>query len=290
MNADSVQFIDVDKIDPFEPNRKPNPKLVEQIAQSLIEHKDLFYEGLLQPIGVKPNGDRYRGIFGNTRLAATKLAGRKTIACHVLPKDATPGDELKFSLKENHLRENESVESTLSRVQAYAAYANCSFAAAARKCGVSKSYVSKAKKISASLSIDAKAFAQSNSIGISILYLLTTAPEAKQLKLLEAYVAKELDRDAFARACRSTDMPKTKMARLDHVIDGVSGQFSFPEDANWELLESYFATLKRQFRKHRKNGIPCKLLHEVMVNGDQSPSKRSAQTEKELAGAGNVVS
>ena len=90
-----VNFIPTDKIDPSELQVRTHfePSEIEALAQSIKKH------GVLQPILVVQNGDRYKVIAGERRLRATKLAGLDRIPARVITSD----DE---SVHEVALREN----------------------------------------------------------------------------------------------------------------------------------------------------------------------------------------
>ena len=270
MSNNTVHFISVDLIDPMKPNRKADPELVQRIAQSLIDNEHLFYEGLMQPVGVKVTGDRFQQIFGNNRLQAAIFAKRKTIAAYVLSDDCSPDQELAFSLQENHLRAEEDMESTLARVQTYASYKRCSIAEAAKACGVNKSYVSKARKISDQLGPEAKALAKKHKVGLSLLYLIAPAkPQERQLELLNAYIDGQMDRDAIARAVKTKSTNKrNKSVSLNLTMDDITVKFVLPASVTYDQLAAILGSLKGKFNTHRKNGIPVKLLPEVMVGAD----------------------
>ncbi|HEV2810865.1 MAG TPA: ParB/RepB/Spo0J family partition protein, partial [Acidimicrobiales bacterium] len=69
----SAVEVSVDLIDPSPHNPRSDLGDLKELAGSI---KEL---GVLQPILVRPNGDRYDLIYGHRRLAATKLAERATV-------------------------------------------------------------------------------------------------------------------------------------------------------------------------------------------------------------------
>lgn len=93
-------MISVDIIDPnpYQPRKVFPQEEIESLAQSIGE------TGLLQPITVRPNGDRYQLIAGERRLRAHKLLGRPTI--EALISEAEEGDMAVFALAENIDRED----------------------------------------------------------------------------------------------------------------------------------------------------------------------------------------
>ncbi|MCX5831342.1 MAG: ParB/RepB/Spo0J family partition protein [Deltaproteobacteria bacterium] len=60
----------------------PDNRAMKQLAKSIHEN------GLLQVINVKREGDRYKTVFGNRRIAACKLIGLKTIRAEVKPAES----------------------------------------------------------------------------------------------------------------------------------------------------------------------------------------------------------
>jgi len=93
-------MISVDVIDPnpYQPRKVFPQEEIESLAQSIGE------TGLLQPITVRPNGDRYQLIAGERRLRAHKVLGKPTI--EALISEAEEGDMAVFALAENIDRED----------------------------------------------------------------------------------------------------------------------------------------------------------------------------------------
>jgi ParB family transcriptional regulator, chromosome partitioning protein len=93
-------MISVDVIDPnpYQPRKVFPQEEIESLAQSIGE------TGLLQPITIRPNGDRYQLIAGERRLRAHKLLGKPTI--EALISEAEEGDMAVFALAENIDRED----------------------------------------------------------------------------------------------------------------------------------------------------------------------------------------
>lgn len=76
---------------------RDDARLVE-LARSIQRH------GLLQPIGVVADGDRYRVVFGNRRFLAHRYNGAVEIVCRVLTTD--DADRLSAATAENVVRED----------------------------------------------------------------------------------------------------------------------------------------------------------------------------------------
>lgn len=93
-------MIPVEAIDPnpYQPRKIFPQEEIEALAQSIAE------AGLLQPIMIRPNGDRYQLIAGERRLRAHKHLGKPTI--EALVSEAEEGDMAVFALAENIDRED----------------------------------------------------------------------------------------------------------------------------------------------------------------------------------------
>ncbi|MGI5902385.1 MAG: ParB/RepB/Spo0J family partition protein [Desulfitobacteriia bacterium] len=95
---------------PDQPRRNFDQEKLQELADSIREH------GLLQPILVKPDGNRYHIIAGERRYQAAKLAGLDRIEC--LVKECTPLEMTEKALVENIQRTD------LSPVEEGLAYAH----------------------------------------------------------------------------------------------------------------------------------------------------------------------
>lgn len=99
-NADSQAQIDIDKIDtnPYQPRKIFNEEKLKELSDSILRN------GLLQPIVVTKNEDRYLLIAGERRLRATTLAGFDKIKAIILNVD---NDKLReLALIENIQRDD----------------------------------------------------------------------------------------------------------------------------------------------------------------------------------------
>lgn len=98
--GDDVRKIAVDQIDPnpHQPRTKFRPEAIEELAQSIRS------DGLIQPILVRPVGERYHLVAGERRLRASKVAGLAEIPAIVrdVPEDLL----LEIALVENIQRED----------------------------------------------------------------------------------------------------------------------------------------------------------------------------------------
>jgi len=95
-----LEQIAIDRIDrnPEQPRQTFDERSLEELAASLKAY------GQLQPIAVRPLGDRYIIIAGERRWRAAQIAGWKTIAA-IVREDMTEQEAFELSLMENVMRE-----------------------------------------------------------------------------------------------------------------------------------------------------------------------------------------
>lgn len=88
--AIDIQYVRLDLIDPssLNPRKTFLDGQLEELAGSIREH------GVLSPLMVRPQGDRFEIIFGERRYRASKLAGIETVPCRVENWDDTKVLEL----------------------------------------------------------------------------------------------------------------------------------------------------------------------------------------------------
>ena len=96
----SVTEVSIFDVDPKanQPRKSFNGESLAQLADSISAN------GVLQPILVRKNGDRYEIIAGERRFRASKLAGLNTVPVVII--DATDFESAKFALIENLQRED----------------------------------------------------------------------------------------------------------------------------------------------------------------------------------------
>ncbi|HEX6730073.1 MAG TPA: ParB/RepB/Spo0J family partition protein [Pyrinomonadaceae bacterium] len=92
--------IDIDAIDPgpMQPRTRFDEQALNQLAESIKSH------GIVQPILVRPRGNRYEVVAGERRWRAARLAGLTKIPAVV--RDVADGDLLEIALVENLQRED----------------------------------------------------------------------------------------------------------------------------------------------------------------------------------------
>lgn len=107
--TNQIKLINTSLIDPHPDNPRKNIGDVTDLAASIKTN------GLLTPLSVVPNGERYRVIAGHRRLAACKQAGTGAVPCFVL--DLDPLQQLEAMVTENCQREQLTVLEEADAIQ-----------------------------------------------------------------------------------------------------------------------------------------------------------------------------
>lgn len=107
--SNQIKLINPSLIDPHPDNPRKNIGDVTDLAASIKTN------GLLTPLSVVPNGERYRVIAGHRRLAACKQAGTGAVPCFVLQLD--PLQQLEAMITENCQREQLTVLEEADAIQ-----------------------------------------------------------------------------------------------------------------------------------------------------------------------------
>lgn len=107
--SDQIKLINTSLIDPHPDNPRKQIGDVTDLAASIKAN------GLLSPLSVVPNGERYRVIAGHRRLAACKQAGTGAVPCFVL--DLDPLQQLEAMVAENCQREQLTVLEEADAIQ-----------------------------------------------------------------------------------------------------------------------------------------------------------------------------
>lgn len=130
--SNQIKLINTILIDPHPDNPRKNIGDVTDLAASIKTN------GLLTPLSVVPNGERYRVIAGHRRLAACKQAGIGAVPCFVLQLD--PLQQLEAMVTENCQREQLTVLEEADTIQGMLDL-GATTAAVAHRLGRSADYV-----------------------------------------------------------------------------------------------------------------------------------------------------
>lgn len=130
--SDQIKLINTSLIDPHPDNPRKQIGDVTDLAASIKAN------GLLSPLSVVPNGERYRVIAGHRRLAVCKQAGTGAVPCFVL--DLDPLQQLEAMVTENCQREQLTVLEEADAIQGMLDL-GATTAAVAHRLGRSADYV-----------------------------------------------------------------------------------------------------------------------------------------------------
>lgn len=130
--TNQIKLINTSLIDPHPDNPRKQIGDVTDLAASIKAN------GLLSPLSVVPNGERYRVIAGHRRLAACKQAGTGAVPCFVL--DLDPLQQLEAMVTENCQREQLTVLEEADAIQGMLDL-GATTAAVAHRLGRSADYV-----------------------------------------------------------------------------------------------------------------------------------------------------
>jgi ParB family chromosome partitioning protein len=181
-----VNFVPVDKVDASELQVRThfNDEEIQGLAYSIKQH------GVLQPILVVQDGDRYKVIAGERRLRAAKLAGLDRIPARVLSTDDKATHEI--ALRENldrvdlhPLEEGEGYVSLLE-AQAYTSHESI-----AKAFGKPKSRITECIVLTRLPDSTKAALLQAGVKNRALLRELLTAPAEKHLEMIAEASGKE---------------------------------------------------------------------------------------------------
>lgn len=136
--SSEIKLINTSLIDPHPDNPRKQIGDVTDLAASIKAN------GLLSPLSVVPNGERYRVIAGHRRLAACKQAGTGAVPCFVL--DLDPLQQLEAMVTENCQREQLTVLEEADAIQGMLDL-GATTAAVAHRLGRSADYVRDRAKV-----------------------------------------------------------------------------------------------------------------------------------------------
>ena len=127
-----IREIPISDIDPSlsQPRKSFDPEALAQLAESIKS------TGLLQPILVVMQGERYRIVAGERRYRASRLAGLQTIPC--LIRQFSEAEQLEAALIENIQREDLNPIEEAQAIQSLMTHFSYTQDEAARKLGKSR--------------------------------------------------------------------------------------------------------------------------------------------------------
>lgn len=130
-----IEYVEVTQIDtnPYQPRRRFDEEALSELSRSIETY------GVIQPIVVRPKGNRYELVAGERRLRATKLLGHDQIPA--LIRTLSDRESMEIALLENLQREQLS---SIEEAEAYAFLMNelqLSQQALSERVGKSRSHI-----------------------------------------------------------------------------------------------------------------------------------------------------
>ncbi len=234
-DGDRVFKISPDKIDinPQQPRTNFNESALNDLAESIRQH------GIISPLIVTKNGDRFELIAGERRLRSAKLIGLKEVPAII--REEKEQRKLELALIENLQRED------LNPLESARAYKrlidefNITQEEAAKKLGKARSSVANALRLLSLPSAAQEALASGKITEAHAKYLLGLEGEARQLNMLKKIMRQNLT-----------------VAETDKEIKRLGGtKAAKPKDyfdrAKEEELGEYFST-KVEIKRQGKGG------------------------------------
>lgn len=178
-----------------QPREKISDKSIEGLADSIKT------QGLLQPIVVRPSGDKFILIAGERRLKAARMAKLDKIPAFL--QDIADEKALEAQLVENLQREDLNPIELASAFERHMRDTGCTQEELARRIGLTRSYVANTVRL-LHLPDEIKVALKSDEITAGHARSLLGLPEEEQLKLLNAIREKGLTvRDLESRHKKS---------------------------------------------------------------------------------------
>jgi ParB family transcriptional regulator, chromosome partitioning protein len=179
----SVSEISVDLIDPnpFQPRQVFDDESIDELKQSIQA------QGVLQPVLLRRNGDRFQLIVGERRWRATRAAGLEAIPALVRER-ATDEEMLELALLENVQRQDLNPIELAEAIQRLQATCTLTQDAVAEKLGVSRTHVTNTLRLLKLPPTIQGALAVGKITMGHARALLTITDEAQQNELFERFL------------------------------------------------------------------------------------------------------
>ncbi len=211
--------IGVEEIDPnpYQPRENFDLEGLQELSNSIREN------GLIQPVVVRKNGDRYQLVAGERRLRAAKLAGMREIPAIV--KDIDDVGCGIIALAENLIREDLNALEQAQAIKTIIDKFGLKQEEVATKLGVSRSFVTNQLRL-LSLPEQIQDMIMSNKISRGhAMAILSLENEELQIKLAETIVRNSLsvrETEKLARLMCSAKKTKRAKASKERLFDRVS--------------------------------------------------------------------
>lgn len=261
--TNQIKLINTSLIDPHPDNPRKNIGDVTDLAASIKTN------GLLTPLSVVPNGERYRVIAGHRRLAACKQAGIGFVPCFVLQLD--PLQQLEAMVTENCQREQLTVLEEADAIQGMLDL-GATTASVAHRLGRSGDYVrdrAKAASIDNEVRRTRDDFSQLT-IGQLVAIARYDGQPDRQKKLAQAagtsnfdYILRNIERDDRDRQWIESVAALLKNADGINLIPDPEKPYSDPEWRYLGCMFPYTGTPEEAIEKIRELNPAAVSIHTV---------------------------
>jgi ParB family chromosome partitioning protein len=254
-----------DLIDPDEnqPRRSLDQEHIQQLSESINQH------GILQPLIVYVNGDRYMAVDGHYRLAASGLLALKDVPTLVLPSKPDADMLLLTQLAANNMRLDLKPTEKALGYQRLKELRGLSNAELARLMNVSKSVVTETLSY-LGLPVELQASLDKGEVGGSTAYAISRAPdEATRQELIHKAMQGSLKRDEAARRVSRSDS-STPRQRSTFRLPSAEICVSADGELDFASLIGLLQALGRECRRAEKQGINVKTLERVLIDKSQT--------------------
>lgn len=178
VNQIAIQLIDPN---PFQPRQEFDEEAIDELKQSIQIH------GLLQPVVVRPNGERYELILGERRLRACRAAGLEFIPAQVRIVESSE-EMLELAILENVQRKDLNPIELATALRNLQMRYNMTQETIAEKMGVSRAHVANTLRLlKLPATIQSALIANKLTMGHARA-LLSLDTEREQLKLFERFM------------------------------------------------------------------------------------------------------
>jgi len=236
---------------------------LEDLARTIRVH------GILEAIGVKPEGDHFIGLWGHRRWLAAEIAGLETVPAVVCAKSMTEAETRELRLIENVARESLQPLETATGLAQLMQVSGLSASEVAKRVGLNAAVVSKSLAL---LSLPGPLREQINSGVISAAagYELSRIDNPQlQSELASEVAAGRLSRDALAgraKALKRGHVNETKgRARVTAMLDAkrsvtLTGEGLSSLEALIEWLEELLTKARKARPQNLELGTFTKML------------------------------
>ena len=236
-DKNKVLEVDIDKIEanPMQPRKKFSDALLDEMVQSIKEF------GVIQPLVVTRNNDRYELIAGERRLRASKAAGLKKVPV-IVRSETGKQEKLEVALIENIQRENlNPIDLALAYKQLVDDF-RLTHEEIAKKVGKSRSAVANALRILALPEEIQLALIDGKITEGHGKYLAGLDSEGKQMNLFRKIVMNQLSVADTSRAIRNIGGTKEARIKINY------------QDKDKEFALREFFGSKIEIKRKKKGG------------------------------------